>query len=227
MPHAIHCHPQAYHDFAEQMAGLASTGNLIQAAIAVASHELEGLDPHQTLAQIEALVARVRSRLRSKRIEAVLAHLHEVLFEEEGFQGNTDDYFNPNNSYLPRVLQTRRGIPVTLTLLYKGVAEPLGLQVEGINAPGHFLARVYLEEGSLLIDPFYGGRILTPEEAVGRVQEITGWVVPVGGQYLPKATHRQWIARLLTNLQNIFVTQGRAADAAAMGELHAVLEKAP
>ena len=212
--------------FAAQMVGLAATRNLVQAAIAVALHELPEIEPSQPLAQLDALVARVKSRLRSNRVEAVLAHLHEVLFEEEGFHGNTDDYFHPHNSYLPRLLQTHQGIPVTLALLYKCIAEPLGLQVEGINAPGHFLARVSLEEGSLLIDPFYGGRILTPEEAVGRVQEITGWVVPVGGQYLPKASHRQWLARLLSNLQNIFVTQGRPFDAAAMGELQTLLENA-
>jgi regulator of sirC expression with transglutaminase-like and TPR domain len=225
MPRAIHCHPQAYQLFAEQIPGLGSSNPcLVKAAVAIAMHELEHADADQVLASLDALASRARGRLRSTHVEAVLAHLHEVLFEEEGFSGNTDDCFHPNNSYLPVVLETHRGIPITLTLIYKVVAEQLGLQVDGINAPGHFLARVRLETGSLLIDPFYGGRILTAEEAVGRVQEVTGWVVPAGGQYLPKATHRQWLARMLTNLQNIFVTRGRTEAAAAMGELKALLE---
>ena len=66
-------------------------------------------------------------------MHAVLAHLHEVLFDEEGFAGNVDDYYNVANSYLPVVLETRRGIPISLTLLYKLVAERLGLPVQGVK----------------------------------------------------------------------------------------------
>ena len=71
-----------------------------------------------------------------------MAHLHDVLFDVVGFVGNVDDYYNPANSYLPNVLRTRRGLPITLVLIYKCVAEQLGLTVRGINSPGHFLASV-------------------------------------------------------------------------------------
>ena len=101
----------------------------------------------------------VRARVRGTQPQALLAHLHDVLFDEEGFQGNTDDYYNVNNSYLPVVLQSKQGLPITLSLLYKAVAERLGLKVWGIGLPGHFICGLNADGSQMLIDPFSGGRL--------------------------------------------------------------------
>jgi len=121
----------------------------------------------------------------AERVEPLLAHLHATLFDEEGYRGNTEDYYHPYNSYLPAVMETRHGLPITLTLLYKAVAERLGLRVEGINAPGHFMGAVRRDArdegaGVLLVDAFDGGRMLSRDEALERVEAITGAAVNDG-----------------------------------------------
>lgn len=227
MPQPIHCHPRAFHLFAGYLASADTNEGLLRAVAAISMHELESAEPEEVARRLSGLAQRVRARLRSNRVDAVLAHLHEVLFEEEGFAGNTEDYFNPYNSYLPAVLESRRGIPITLSLIYKVVGEQLGLRIEGVNAPGHFLARLRIDDGMMLVDPFAGGRLLTPEEAIERIEEVTGRTVLPGGRYLAIATHRVWLARVLVNLQNIFASLGRSDDLAAMVELQSLVQEAP
>jgi regulator of sirC expression with transglutaminase-like and TPR domain len=200
-----------------------TTEGLMRAAVAIAMHELPRANPEDVDRQIQHLADRVRRRLRSRSVHAVLAHLHEVLFAEEGFSGNVDDYYNVWNSYLPAVLDTRRGIPISLTLVYKLVAERLGLPVEGVNAPGHFLARVVSRSERMLVDAFYGGRVMTDDEAFERIRQVTGQPVPPDKRLLRPATHVEWLARMLTNVQNIFAAQARQKDLAAMVELRGLL----
>src|SRR5687767_978066 len=141
-----YCHPAAYAAFVAEMPRVDSTSGMFRAAFAIARHEKPAADVRLGEATIEELAETVRRRLRSENPQAKLAHLHDVLFEVVGFIGNVDDYYNPANSYLPDVLSTRRGLPITLVLVYKCVAEKLGLTVLGINSPGHFLAAVECPE---------------------------------------------------------------------------------
>ena len=122
------------------------------------------------------------------------------------------------------MLESRRGIPITLCLIYKVVGERIGLEVEGINAPGHFLARVATDEGPMLVDPFFLGSVLTDDEAYTRVEQVTGRTVPRDPQYLAPATHSQWLSRMLINLQHVFATAERQNDVAAMSELQSLLD---
>jgi regulator of sirC expression with transglutaminase-like and TPR domain len=218
------CRPQAFYFFAEQLPRIDTTEGLLNAAIAVSMHALDDVQPEFVKSRLRRLSQRVRRRVRGRQTQARLAHLHEVLFEEEGFVGNSRDYFNPLNCYLPAILVTRRGIPITLTLVYKAVAEGVGLEVEGVNAPGHYLARVKTEEGPMIMDPFFEGSLLTPEEAFQRVEQVTGRPTPRDPQYLDAATHTQWVSRLLLNLQHMFASTDRRNDVAAMGELQALLD---
>src|SRR5205814_9053557 len=113
----------------------------------------------------------IRSRVRGHQPQAVLAHLHEYLFEQKKFRGNTDDYYNPHNSYLPSVLESKQGLPITLSLIYKLVAERLGLRCWGVGLPGHFLAGLDLSGSMMFIDPFDQARALSPDEAHDRMRE--------------------------------------------------------
>jgi regulator of sirC expression with transglutaminase-like and TPR domain len=159
--------------------------------------------------------------------------LHDVLFDVAGFAGNVDDYYNPANSYLPEVLRTRRGLPITLALIYKCVAEGVGLAARGINTPGHFLVAVQSPEAVggarvasrpwMYVDPFYGGGVLDPQEVWRRVAEATGRDEPPSPHWLAPATHRQWLARMLNNLQAVFAHTGRERDLYAMQELQDLL----
>jgi regulator of sirC expression with transglutaminase-like and TPR domain len=141
-----YCHHAAYADFSRQLHHVDTTAGLFRAAFAIARHEHPTADVTDAERVVAELAETVRRRLHSGGVEAKLAHLHDVLFDVVGFTGNVDDYYNPANSYLPEVLRTHRGLPITLTLVYKCVAEGVGLTVRGINSPGHFLAAVKAAE---------------------------------------------------------------------------------
>jgi regulator of sirC expression with transglutaminase-like and TPR domain len=221
LPHF--CRPLAYEHFCRQLNSLDATVSLVQAAVAIAMHELEGIVPDEVASRLDKLAARVGGRVHSGNEEALLAHLHDVLFVEEGFAGNTDQYYAAENSYLPIVLQTKRGLPIILALIYKAVAEGVGLQVEGINSPGHFLVRVRTGGEWMLVDPFFHGQSLSRNEAFLRLEQVGGRDVPRDDRILTPATHQQWLARILANLQSLFATQGRQDDLAAMTELQEAL----
>lgn len=235
--------------FARQITTIDSSGaeGLLAAATAVAMHEMPEADLAAVSLQLQhfadEVAARVPRQIESLRAsqpvdpEPVLAHIHEVLFEEAGFRGNMDDYFNPRNSYVPAVLEGRSGIPVTLTLIYKVIAERLGLTVHGINTPGHFLAaidpppqfrRAANGNGAccsrMYIDVFNHGRVLTKPEVFDLLEQSLGRSMSNEKGLLCPADNRQWVNRILQNLQNIFTFTRREADLAAMQEMTALLQ---
>jgi regulator of sirC expression with transglutaminase-like and TPR domain len=230
LPRPAYCRPEAYRAFAESLGQINSPAGLFRAAWAIAQHDL----PESNLAAGETvianLVAAVRRRVRSNAQEALLAHLHDVLFEVIGFRGNRADYYNPANSYLPAVLRSRRGLPITLTLIYRSVATGLGLSVHGVNAPGHFLAEIELNEAGGIsrayVDPFYGGDLLHEPEVLARLAEATGHEAAPSPELLARATPQQWLARMLRNLQAALAATGRERDMFAMQELEQLLDRA-
>jgi len=217
------CHPAAYHAFARELPHIDTTPGLFRAAFAIALHQHPAADLKQADATLAELAATVRRRVRSDHFEAKLAHLHDVLFDVVGFAGNVADYYNPSNSYLPEVLRTCRGLPISLVLVYKVVAERIGLVVRGINAPGHFLAAVQSERSWIYVDPFFGGELLDSEDVCRRIAETTGFKPVVPSVWLAPATHRQWLSRMLNNLQAVFAHTGRERDLYAMQELQELL----
>lgn len=219
-----HCRPAAFQFFAQQIPILDTTEGLLNAAIAISMHGLDAVDPAGIEHQLQVMAEQISARVHGRQPQALLAHLHQFLFEEQGFRGNAESYYTPDNSYLSQVLASRRGIPITLSLVYKVVAEHLGLHVEGVNAPGHFLARVVAENDTMIVDPFFAGSVLTESEAFDRVEAVTGRAVPRSDQYLATATHSQWLSRMLGNLQHVFAAQERRADLAAMSELQSLLD---
>jgi regulator of sirC expression with transglutaminase-like and TPR domain len=226
-----YCHPAAYAAFAQEIPRIDTTSGLFRAAFAIARHEKPGADVAQGEATIAELAETVRRRVRSESPQAKLAHLHDVLFDLVGFIGNVEDYYNPANSYLPDVLRTRRGLPITLVLVYKCVAERLGLSVLGINSPGHFLAAVECPESGgrttpaerMYVDPFYSGGLLDRNDVCRRVEATTGVVATDSSPWFAPATHRQWLSRMLNNLQAVFAHAGRERDLYAMQELQGLL----
>jgi regulator of sirC expression with transglutaminase-like and TPR domain len=220
---ARYCRPEAFQYFVEQLPRLASTDGLVRAAIGVSLHALDDVDPDRVVERLRILGLRVRERAPSGRDVAVLANLHAVLFEEEGFAGNLERYYNALNSYLPAVLNSRRGLPVVLALIYKAVGEHAGLAIEGLNAPGHFLARVKCDGRWMIVDPFFGGQMLTRDEAFHRLDRVAGKPLPRCEEFLAPTGHQQWLARLIGNLRQLFATEGRRDDLAAMTEFSQTL----
>jgi regulator of sirC expression with transglutaminase-like and TPR domain len=227
-----YCHPAAYDAFVRELPQIETTDGLFRAAFAIARHEQPDADISKAERTISDLAETVGKRVHSTSIEARLAHLHDVLFDVVGFTGNVEDYYNPANSYLPEVLRTHRGLPITLVLIYKCVAERIGLSVRGINSPGHFLAAVSMsgadesEPGPkawMYVDPFYGGELLDEADVCRRISDTTGVEVTDAAVVLKVATHRQWVSRMLNNLLAVFAHTGNERNLFAMEELYELL----
>ena len=182
---------------------------LLEAAVLVAQDDCPGLDAQAVLCEIDTLGERLARRIPSDAAPMQrLRQLNRYFFDELGFQGNVNDYHDPRNSYLHEVLATRRGIPITLALLYAELASHARLPARGVGFPGHFLVKLSLPRGEVVIDPFTG-QSLSREDLEARLQPFRRRQVLPGGVELPlalflqPATPRDTLARLLYNLKEI------------------------
>lgn len=229
------CHPEAFALMHAQMqpvpATLAHAGRkrrldgdegLLAAAVAVAMHALPQTELSETDAEIAKITEAASWHVKSGSDQAKLAYLHQTLFDDYGFRGNGQDYYNPRNSYLPSVLKTRRGLPIMLSMIYKLVAGRMGLRSWGVGLPGHFVAGVDCH-GPVLVDAFGGGRLLDRDDAMELVDETAGPEAEFDESMLRPVTHRHWVTRLIQNLLQIHSTAGNYTDVAAMLEFELVL----
>ncbi len=197
----------------------------LEAAVAIAQDEEPMLDVQGVLAEIDALAARLKQRIAADTAAlARLRYLNRYFFQELGFSGNVNDYYAADNSYLHRVLATRRGIPITLALIYIEIAQQIGLEARGVSFPGHFLIKVKMPQGEVILDPF-SGRSLSRDDLEERLapykrrQGLTGDLDVPLGLFLQSATARAVLARMLRNLKEIHRT---AED---WGRLLAVMQR--
>ena len=217
------CSPVAYRLMARQATAINSPDALLEGAVAIAMHQMKDADLHSVDRILQSYAETVRTRVRGTQPQALLAHLHEFLFDEQGFGGNDEDYYNPANSYLPTVLKTKSGLPITLSLIYKIVAERLGLRCWGVGLPGHFLIGLDLSGAMMLIDPFDSGRALSPDEAHDRMRETFGEELEWSDDFLHPISNLHWLTRMLQNLLHIFGASHQYHDLAAMLEVEMLL----
>lgn len=194
--------------------------DLAQAALLIAAEEYPGLDIDMYLDRLEELARRVRlhlnekeerkSRLFSTRSEhmEVLQTLNFILFEQERFRGNRSHYSDPQNSFFNRVLERRLGIPLTLSLLYIEVGKRLGLRIEGIGMPFHFIVRCTVEDNAIYIDPYEKGKFLSEEDCRQRLAQIFKNASDIDPQWLKPLGHKQLLIRMLVNLKHIYIHRG-------------------
>ena len=217
------CSPSAFRLLGRQLSTVGSSDGLLAGALAIAMHQLPDVKPAAVDRQLQGYADRVRSRVRGSQPQALFAHLHDVLFDEEQFAGSREDYYDPENSYLPAVLHNRRGLPISLSLVYKLVADRLGLRTWGVGLPGHFLVGIDDGTGTTLVDPFNGGRVLSADDARAHVAAQFGDDVEWSDELLKPVGHRQWLTRMIQNLLNLFGAQDRFSDVAAMLEMEMLL----
>ena len=133
-------------------------------------------------------------------------NLSAYLFDEVGFHGNEAEYYDPRNSYLNEVLARRMGIPITLSVVCIEVGKRLGIPLEGVGMPGHFLLR-HRDEPGIYIDPFHRGILLSEDECAQLLRDATRTAVPWDKSYLTTVSNRELIARILRNLKGIYLNQ--------------------
>ncbi len=199
--------------FAQLVAADDAHIDLAHACLMIAQDAYPTLEVERYLGDIERMAMRLRGRLpNTGGAEERVAALNQFLFEDLGFRGNTDEYYDPRNSYLNDVIDRKIGIPISLSVLYMAVGRRVGLPLEGVSFPGHFLVRLRLRIGVLVLDPFAAGAPLSEADLRERLQRVIppGVTdnVPVSelplDQFLEAATHRQILARLLRNLKAIY-----------------------
>ncbi len=199
--------------FAQMLAREESHIDLAHACLMIAEDAYPELQAERYLGDIERMALRLRTRAASSHApeERVLA-LNQFLFEELGYRGNAEQYYDPRNSYLNEVMDRRTGIPITLAVLYMAIGRRIGLPLEGVSFPGHFLVRLRLRRGVLVLDPFDGGTPLAEDELRTRLQRVIPKDVADNvavaelplDQFLEPATPRQILARVLRNLKAIY-----------------------
>ena len=193
--------------------------NLARAALLVAKEEYPQLSVELYLARLDQLAEEVKDRLDDETAPlVVLDELLSTLYGRRGFKGNADAYYDPRNSFLNDVLDRRLGIPLTLGILLLEVGWRLGLPLDGVNFPGHFLVRYRGDALDLLIDPFDGGRMRFEDEAQEILDRAYHGGVTLRPSFLREATRRDMLVRLLTNLKGIYLNVGDGARALAVVE---------
>lgn len=196
---------------------------LIDGAMAIARHGDPELDADEARDTLDEIADDIRGSVKGCQPQALVAHLHDRLFVAHGFIGNTLNYHDPANSYLPAVIESGRGLPITLSLIYKIVGERAGLTIRGLGLPGHFCAGVELDGKVMIVDPFYAGRVLNVEEAQERIRDTYGPNCEWSEQLLEPVTHRHWLTRIMQNLLHTFGAQDKMRDVAAMLEMELLL----
>lgn len=181
---------------------------LAEAALLLACHQYPDLDVPHYLGRIDAMAKGLQSRVADepspqKRIVA----LNQYLFQELGFAPNVDDYYDPKNSLLNDVLERRLGIPITLAILYMEAGARIGLPLQGVCFPGHFLVKCKVGEGVVILDPYAGGLSLGVPDLQRRLREVRGGEVSraiVAGM-LVAANNKEILVRMLRNLKAIYL----------------------
>lgn len=203
--------------------------NLAEAALCVAQDEYPGLDVGAYLKHLDELAERLRGKLPADAgFEARVVALNEFLFDELGFSGNTDDYYDPRNSFLNEVIDRRVGIPITLSILYMEIGARVGLALEGVSFPGHFLVKSATDEGDVVLDPFAGGVPVAEEDLVHRLEarfgEEQAQLAPLP-QLLAAVNKKDILVRMLRNLKAIYLH--REAWDKALTTMNRILLVAP
>ena len=210
MPHAQAPDPE----FQRLLAGDLQA-DLTRIAIELARDAYPDLRAEPILATIEELADRVRDRCPTgSKVRHVLGQINWVLYIEENYRGNTDEYHDPRNSYLNEVIERKTGIPISLGVLYRAIAERVGLRLDGANLPAHFMLRLGGQgDEPLFVDAFAGGDLLDREACQRRLVERTGHPLILTEREIGPCSTATIVGRMLLNLKGLYVQAGDYASA--------------
>ncbi|HLG79169.1 MAG TPA: transglutaminase-like domain-containing protein [Ktedonobacteraceae bacterium] len=194
--------------------------DLARAALLIAAEEYPALDINEYLLRLDDLAEQVREHMRSQALAVastpattdecldILRAMNSVLFGRERFRGSRVDYYNPQNSFLNRVLERRLGIPLTLSLIYMEVGKRLGMLVEGVGMPFHFIVRCTLPESFIYVDPYEKGKFLNEQDCRQRLVRIFKNQEDLDARWLEPLGPKQFLVRMLDNLKHIYIHKG-------------------
>ena len=199
-----------------------SSFNIVECALIIAQHEYPSLNIPDYLQQLDQLAEPLRMRLPADASKPhVISMLNHYLFRELGYAGNHDNYYDPRNSFLNDVMDRRTGIPITLSILYMEIGRRVGVNLQGISFPGHFLAKYVTDRGVIVLDPYNQGISLSEADLRERLRQSGGGDsidMPLSALLRPAAPH-EIVVRLARNLKAIYKSAGELEKAIAMTSL--------
>ncbi len=184
-----------------------------EVALHLARDEYPDLDVPAYLTRLDDLAAQARPLLAGD-LEQRVAALSQFLFDDLRFRGNVQQYYDPDNSYLNRVLDRRVGLPITLSVVTMAVAGRAGLTVHGVGLPGHFVVKAVDRGQEVIFDPFHGGQVLSPCDCELLVQQVTGQPFVATREMLAPLPLALLARRMLTNLKSVYLRRGEFGRAA-------------
>ena len=200
-----------------------SSFNIAESALIVAQHEYPSLDIPGYLQRLDQIAERLRLRVPADAGKPhVISMLNHYLFRELGYAGNRDNFYDPRNSFLNDVIDRRIGIPITLSILYMEIGRRVGVNLQGVSFPGHFLAKYVTDQGVIVLDPFNQGISLSEADLRERLRQSGGGVdsldMPLSA-LLRAATPHEILLRLARNLKAIYSNAGELEKAIATANL--------
>ena len=192
--------------FTEAVTGPEHRLDLARVALLIASEEYPGLDSLRYVAKLEVMAAAVRPAVTTTDDPTLkIEYLNAYLFDERGFRGNAEEYYDPRNSFLNDVVDRRLGIPITLSIIYMEVGRRVGMPLQGVGMPGHFIMKYAEPEEDIYIDPFNRGRMLSRQACEELIQQLYGESVPFRESFLAPVSKKQILSRMLMNLKAIYI----------------------
>ncbi|UFP96269.1 SirB1 family protein [Gloeobacter morelensis] len=200
--------------------------DLAEAALYIALEAYPGLDVEEYLNALDTMAEEVRERIEGERYPLrMLQGINRYLYDDLGFRGNEEEYYDPRNSFLNEVLDRRTGIPITLALVYLEIARRVDFPMVGVSMPGHFLIRPDRSDMEIHIDAFHRGEILFREDCAERLERIYGRRLELHPAFFEAVGARRFLARMLTNLK--FAYWMRSDWQAALGAVERLLAVFP
>jgi regulator of sirC expression with transglutaminase-like and TPR domain len=193
--------------------------NLAKAALDIAQEEYPDLDPDEYLNALDTMAAEVQERLPAQRYPLrVIQTINQYLYDDLGFTGNNENYYDPRNSFLNDVIDRRTGIPIALALVYLEIARRIDFPMVGVGMPGHFLIRPQFEDVGIFVDAFHRGEILFEQDCRDRLAKIYQQSVQLQATFVEPVSSRRFLTRMLTNLKMIYLNRQELQKALATVE---------
>ncbi len=182
--------------------------DLAKAALYIAQEEYSELDIEEYLNALDAMAIELEERLPLEKYPLkIIQCINKYLYDDLKFTGNTQNYYDPRNSFLNDVIERRIGIPITLALLYIEIARRIDFPMIGVGMPGHFLIRPDVSEIEIFVDAFNSGEVLFPQDCQQRLSQIYQQNITLQPEFLAPVTKKQFLTRMLTNLKYIYLKQ--------------------
>jgi len=196
--------------------------SLAKAALMIARLEYPELNIDEYLLKIQTMAKEINNRLPVTANAAdILKQLNHVLFIEKGYEGNSNAYYDPRNSFLNDVIERKLGIPISLSILYIELGHALGLPLSGVSFPGHFLVKLEISDGAIVLDPYFGGISLNEEDIEERLREYYGTKLDKSRTHgiLASSSNKEIILRVMRNLRNLYMQEENWGKALPLADI--------